>query len=173
MATNPFTPSFGHLPPLLVGRAEALDESVQALDGGPGGPGRTTLVTGLRGMGKTVMLEAFEDEARQRGWLTVYQCLRSRRKDMHLDVRQTRCEIWNTTPRSGGDRRGHWCLSRSGSPLGGLFRFGCRRTNGASSTASRTEGLARVAHGKCERCHANCCNCPWILSGMGCVYPLR
>ena len=42
-----------------------------ALDEGPGAPGRATLYTGARGMGKTVMLNEAEAQARQRGWVTV------------------------------------------------------------------------------------------------------
>lgn len=68
---NPFHPSFGVSPPLLVGRDAALAEFAQALDDGPGGAGRAVLYTGARGSGKTVMLNAVEDCARARGWLIV------------------------------------------------------------------------------------------------------
>lgn len=49
-----------------------------ALDAGPGapGPGRAMLVTGPRGSGKTVMLNALEDAARERGWLVISQTAR-------------------------------------------------------------------------------------------------
>jgi hypothetical protein len=70
-ATNPFKPSFGVSPPLLVGRDEAIAEFGGALDDGPGSSGRATLYTGARGAGKTVMLNAIEDEAKGRGWLVV------------------------------------------------------------------------------------------------------
>ena len=69
--TNPFHASFGVSPPLLVGRESVLDEFVEALDDGPGSSGRATLYTGARGAGKTVMLNAVEDLARQRGWLVI------------------------------------------------------------------------------------------------------
>lgn len=68
---NPFTPSFGSPPPLLAGRDEAIAAVGHALDEGPGSPRRATLVTGTRGMGKTVMLRAIEAEARTRGWLVI------------------------------------------------------------------------------------------------------
>lgn len=71
MARNPFTPSFGSNPPLLVGRGEAIDAFGHSLDDGPGSPRRATLLTGPRGMGKTVMLNALEDQARTRGWLVI------------------------------------------------------------------------------------------------------
>ncbi|MEO8750820.1 MAG: ATP-binding protein [Allobranchiibius sp.] len=68
---NPFHASFGVSPPLLVGRNSALDDFVEALEDGPGASGRATLYTGARGAGKTVMLNAVEDRARERGWLVI------------------------------------------------------------------------------------------------------
>lgn len=68
---NPFHPSFGVSPPLLVGRESMLEDFVEALEDGPGSPGRATLYTGARGSGKTVMLNAVEDSARQHGWLVI------------------------------------------------------------------------------------------------------
>ncbi len=71
MARNPFTPTFGASPPLLVGRSDLLEEFVGALEDGPGAPGRMTLYTGARGTGKTVMLNEVEDLARQQGWQVI------------------------------------------------------------------------------------------------------
>lgn len=71
MARNPFKPSFGVSPPLLVGRDALIDEFVDALEDGPGSAARATIYTGARGSGKTVMLNAVEDRARQLGWLVV------------------------------------------------------------------------------------------------------
>lgn len=68
---NPFTPTFGTSPPLLVGRDQDLDDFREGLRGGPGSPERATLVTGLRGTGKTVMLNAYEDVAGEEGWLVI------------------------------------------------------------------------------------------------------
>src|ERR1700712_3710496 len=68
---NPFHASFGVSPPLLVGREAVLESFVEALEDGPGSSGRATLYTGARGTGKTVMLNAVEDRARQQGWLVV------------------------------------------------------------------------------------------------------
>lgn len=68
---NPFHASFGVSPPLLVGRDDVLEDFVEALEDGPGAAGRATLYTGARGAGKTVMLNAVEDRARERGWLVV------------------------------------------------------------------------------------------------------
>jgi len=71
MAGNPFRPSFGTTPPLLVGRDQAILAWGDALDGGPGGPGRATLYSGARGVGKTVMLNEAEAQAKERGWVVV------------------------------------------------------------------------------------------------------
>lgn len=68
---NPFKPGFGASPPLLAGRDDALQEFVYSLDDGPGAPGRSTLYTGARGAGKTVMLNAVEDEAKKNGWIVI------------------------------------------------------------------------------------------------------
>lgn len=69
--TNPFHPSFGVSPPLLVGRDELLEGFDEALEDGPGAAGRATLYTGPRGAGKTVLLNAVEDRAASKEWLVV------------------------------------------------------------------------------------------------------
>ncbi|NLE78759.1 MAG: ATP-binding protein [Rhodococcus sp.] len=71
MRKNPFTPSFGVAPPLLVGRTDLIEDFGIALDEGPGAPGRATIYTGARGVGKTVMLNEAEEQARSRGWLVI------------------------------------------------------------------------------------------------------
>lgn len=70
-STNPFTPTFGTSPALLVGRGPVIREFADALDDGPGAPGRALLLSGQRGVGKTALLNALEDEARKRGWLAI------------------------------------------------------------------------------------------------------
>lgn len=72
MATgNPFSPSFGTSPPVLAGRDVILDSLGDALASGPSHPDYTALFIGVRGAGKTVMLNAVEDLARSRGWLAL------------------------------------------------------------------------------------------------------
>lgn len=68
---NPFRPGFGVSPRVLAGRDDLLEEFDIALDEGPGSPLRSMLVSGARGMGKTVVLNELEDAARARGWLVV------------------------------------------------------------------------------------------------------
>lgn len=71
MAANPFTPTFGAPPPLLVGRDDVLDDFQDPLDEGPGSPRYVTLFTGGRGVGKTVMLNAAEDVAREARFVVI------------------------------------------------------------------------------------------------------
>ena len=68
---NPFRPGFGVSPRVLAGRDDLLAEFEIALDEGPGSPLRSVLVSGARGMGKTVILNELEELARVRGWLVV------------------------------------------------------------------------------------------------------
>lgn len=68
---NPFKASLGASPPLLVGRSEAIRNFAYALEDGPGAHERISLIIGPRGIGKTVLLNAFEDEAHQQGWFTL------------------------------------------------------------------------------------------------------
>lgn len=64
---NPFRPGAGHPPPYLAGREEERREFGKLLDQQPI---LTNLVlTGLRGVGKTVLLETFKPIAIQKGWL--------------------------------------------------------------------------------------------------------
>lgn len=65
---NPFTPSFGSLPPILVGRDQLLHDIQIALATGPRHPGFTSLLLGPRGTGKTTALLAARNEAQAAGW---------------------------------------------------------------------------------------------------------
>lgn len=69
--SNPFTPTFGVTPPRLAGRRRLIDLFAESLDDIVGSPARATVYTGARGSGKTVLLNAVEDEARGRGWVVV------------------------------------------------------------------------------------------------------
>ena len=67
---NPFSPSFGINPPVLAGRREVLNSFDTVFDS-VRSPSYATLYWGLRGAGKTVLLNAVEDRARVRGWVAV------------------------------------------------------------------------------------------------------
>ena len=67
--TNPFRPGAGHPPPYLAGRQAERAEFQRLLE-------QTTILenmvlTGLRGVGKTVLLDSFRPLAIERGWVWV------------------------------------------------------------------------------------------------------
>ena len=65
---NPFKPTAGKMPPVLIGRQGIVDDFAEGLDNGAGAPGRLMLVAGQRGLGKTVMLTELARTALGRGW---------------------------------------------------------------------------------------------------------
>jgi hypothetical protein len=67
---NPFKPSFGSIPPVLIGRDDILDDFQDGLHGGVGDPYRSMLFTGARGVGKSVMLTELEGIAGEEGLIT-------------------------------------------------------------------------------------------------------
>lgn len=68
MAVNPFKPTAGKMPPILIGRHSIIEDFSEALTNGVGAPGRIMLVTGQRGFGKTVMLTEFRRIAKAQHW---------------------------------------------------------------------------------------------------------
>ena len=68
---NPFHPTFGRSPAIIGGRDVELDSFELALAEGPGNPWRTALISGTRGIGKTVLLNEFEAAAKQLGWIVL------------------------------------------------------------------------------------------------------
>lgn len=67
--SNPFRPGAGHMPPYLAGRENETAEFERLL-------GQSTILenlvlTGLRGVGKTVLLDTFKPLAIKNGWLWV------------------------------------------------------------------------------------------------------
>lgn len=68
---SPFRPGFGKNPPYLAGREAALTQLEDGLELGQWPQERGMLLTGLRGVGKTVLLNHAEDLARSRGWVVI------------------------------------------------------------------------------------------------------
>lgn len=73
MKRNPFKPSAGVNPPLLVGREQVLTDFQQGLFNGAGDPYRLLRVTGNRGAGKTVLLNALGEYAAQNKWQVIHE----------------------------------------------------------------------------------------------------
>lgn len=68
---NPFAPGAGQRPPELAGRDRELDAFDVLLERvSRGRPERSLVLTGLRGVGKTVLLGELRSRALQRGWAT-------------------------------------------------------------------------------------------------------
>lgn len=68
---NPFTPTFGCVPPELAGRDALIADILEGLDNAPGDPNRATIFVGARGTGKTVLLTTVAEQAEMRGWISV------------------------------------------------------------------------------------------------------
>lgn len=69
---NPFAPGAGTKPPALVGRGdliESFDILLQRLENGYAE--QSMIITCLRGVGKTVLLDVFREKAEDREWATV------------------------------------------------------------------------------------------------------
>ncbi len=66
---NPFRPGAGHMPPYLAGRETEKREFARLLD--QESVMQNLVLTGLRGVGKTVLLETLKPIAIQKGWLWV------------------------------------------------------------------------------------------------------
>lgn len=68
---NPFKPTAGKMPPVLVGRDEIINDFIEGIEFGSGAPGRLMRITGPRGSGKTVILSELGSIAKDQGWLVV------------------------------------------------------------------------------------------------------
>ena len=66
---NPFRPGAGHMPPYLAGREPERQEFERLLQQSP--ILENLVLTGLRGVGKTVLLDTFKPIAISQGWLWV------------------------------------------------------------------------------------------------------
>lgn len=69
---NPFAPGAGTKPPALVGREEQMESFgilLERLENGY--TEQSMIITGLRGVGKTVLLDVFREKAEARDWATV------------------------------------------------------------------------------------------------------
>ena len=69
---NPYAPGAGTRPPALTGRDREIDRYEILVDRlKQGVAGQSMIITGLRGVGKTVLLNTFEDITIDREWIAV------------------------------------------------------------------------------------------------------
>jgi len=67
---NPFNPGAGVRPPELAGRADVLQQAITALERVKRGRhAKSLMILGLRGVGKTVLLNQIAQEAESKGYL--------------------------------------------------------------------------------------------------------
>ena len=106
---NPYAPGAGQRPPELAGRDREISQFEVVLERvARAGPERSMVLTGLRGVGKTVLLNTFRSMALQRLWGTGklearpdQSIRRPVASALHMAVR----ELAPTAPRAGPDRR--------------------------------------------------------------------
>lgn len=70
---NPFKPTAGKMPPILIGRENVVTDFAEGLENGAGAPSRLMLLSGQRGYGKTVLLVELARVALSYGWEVVRQ----------------------------------------------------------------------------------------------------
>lgn len=80
MANNPFRPGVGKPPPYLADREAQLRRFRRYLDDFPENR-RNVRVTGLRGVGKTVLIKEYRKAARARDWIVIKRDLTPRLND--------------------------------------------------------------------------------------------
>ncbi len=69
---NPFNPGAGTMPPALTGRSELSEDVDIMLDRlWEGRNAQAQIITGLHGVGKTVLLNKFRENAEERGWIVL------------------------------------------------------------------------------------------------------
>lgn len=68
---NPFTPVFGKIPLCLAGRDDIINNILSSLNDWNGNPNRTTIISGDKGTGKTVLLNYIQIKAQENGWISV------------------------------------------------------------------------------------------------------
>lgn len=92
MNDNPFKFGTGTWPQVFIGREHSLELFEEGLEEGPGSPGLVTLISGSRGIGKTVLLEKASRIAKKKGWSVVSETAIGR--DLLIDLeREVRKEL--------------------------------------------------------------------------------
>ena len=68
---NPFRPAFGNEPTFMVGRDLLMSDITQGLDNGVDDIRYTSIFSGVRGSGKTVLLSTVREQAAKAGWIVL------------------------------------------------------------------------------------------------------
>ena len=103
---NPYAPGAGTKPPALTGRDEEIEAFVVLIERlGQGVPGQSMIVKGLRGVGKTVLLNTFEDLAVERDWIPIFKECESSTSLPALVARHCRRVIEDLKPTARAAKR--------------------------------------------------------------------
>jgi len=109
-ALNPFNPGSGLKPPALVGRDAELNAAGALFERSAHGlQGRGIILSGLRGVGKTVLLNEVRDAAESAGWIVA--SFEARPDDAgKVGARQTlarelTAQMWQLQHKSGGNNK--------------------------------------------------------------------
>ena len=137
---NPFKPTAGMNPPELIGRDMILGDFEDALDNGPGAPDRLMRISGVRGVGKTVLLNALGDIARKRGFQVVDVASNAGFCDRILNALKRDAELSSisVSPTILGVSLGSVELSKSATQLGEAM-FNASKRNGLLVTVDEIQ----------------------------------
>lgn len=143
---NPYTPDMGARPPFLAGRDPELayfDEMLSQLEAG--GTQRHLVLTGLRGVGKTVLLNEFEARCEAAGWPGETRELAQDSRIGHVVARVARKALMEmSVAKRAGDavRRGLGALRAFTLTLGDItFRFDVEALAGVADSGDLAEDL--------------------------------
>jgi hypothetical protein len=158
---NPYTPDMGARPPFLAGRDPELgyfDELIRQLTAG--GTQKHLILIGLRGVGKTVLLNEFEARCNEAGWPGETRELVAESSLAHLVAKAARKALLEmSASRRAGDavRRGLRALKAFTLTIDDVtFRFDGDPLEGVADSGDLAEdlrdllvevGLAAQAHG--------------------------
>jgi hypothetical protein len=103
---NPYAPGAGTKPPALTGRDEEIEAFVVLLERlRQGVAGQSMIVKGLRGVGKTVLINTFEDFAVERDWIPIFKECEASTSLPALVARHCRRVIEDLKPTTRAARR--------------------------------------------------------------------
>lgn len=100
LQANPFTPTFGVVPPVLAGRERFMRVMRDAFENGPGDPNLSTLLIGARGTGKTALLSSISSQAGAQGWVSAdVICAPGMLEDIVQRTYEAASHLIDTSPR--------------------------------------------------------------------------
>ncbi len=154
---NPYTPNAGSRPAELAGRNAQL-EQFRVLVGRlkEGTTDQSLIIRGLRGVGKTVLLNAFEDRAEAEGFLTYYHeltpgsgLLKEIARDAQIAL--TRLDLGQRVTSGIRNALAHLSAIKVTGPEGIEISVDTKRADEATMTRDLSDlfvALGKAAHGK-------------------------